>query len=178
VDHRHHWLERAADALASAAERVLALALIFGIALNFINVVGRYLFGFALTGADEIEIYILIWIAFLGAAIVTWRGQHLRMDVLLVACPEIVRLGVALFEKIVLIAIATFVTVQSARYVQKIHALGAVSDIAGIPTWIPHSAIVIGFGAMVLIAVVWAARRLTSGRAVSDTNVSKSESKP
>ena len=44
--------------------------------------VGRYVFGFALNGVDEIEIYILIWIAFLGAAVVTWRGLHLRMDVL------------------------------------------------------------------------------------------------
>ena len=43
--------------------------------------------GFALNGVDEVEIYILIWIAFLGAALVTWRGTHLRMDVLIAACP-------------------------------------------------------------------------------------------
>ena len=154
-------IEKGVDALAAAVERVLAVALIVGIALNFINVVGRYLGGFTLTGVDEIEIYILIWIAFLGAAIVTWRGEHLRMDVLINACPPVVRTIVAILETGVMLAVAIFVAVQSFRYVERIYALGAVSDIARIPTWIPHSAIFISFGAIALIVVLRGVRRLT-----------------
>jgi TRAP-type transport system small permease protein len=160
VSQRGSKLERTADAIASGVERVLALALIAGIVLNFANVVGRYLAGFALTGVDEIEIYILIWIAFLGAALVTWRGQHLRMDVLLGGAPLAVRNGIALLEGIVLIAVASFVTVESARYVERIYALGAMSDIARVPTWIPHSAVCVGFGAIALIVVVRTWQRL------------------
>jgi TRAP-type transport system small permease protein len=172
------WLERVGNAIASTIERGLALALIGGIALNFTNVAGRYLFGFALTGADEIEIYILVCIAFLGAAIVTWRRAHLRMDVLVGACPDILRRGVALLETTVLVVVAAFVTVQSARYVEKMHALGAVSDIAHVPIWMPHSAIVIGFGAMTLIAIVCALRNLIGTRRSPSTAPSNSESKP
>src|SRR5215510_1979727 len=121
---------KGADALATFAERVLALGLLVGISLNFINVIGRYFAGFALNGADEIEIYILIWIAFLGAAAVTWRGLHLRMDVLVNACPPPFRLAVAIFETIVFVAVAGFVAWQSFKYVERIYSLGAVSDIA------------------------------------------------
>jgi TRAP-type C4-dicarboxylate transport system permease small subunit len=166
-------LERGADAVAFLVERLLAVGLIVGIGLNFANVVGRYVAGFALNGVDEIEIYILIAIAFLGAAIVTWRGQHLRMDVLLGACPPVVRNSVALIEMGVLAAIALFVAVQSFRYVERIYALGAVSDIAGVPTWLPHSTVFLGFAAMVLIVVIRGVQRLLRPRPAA--RVSKSE---
>jgi TRAP-type C4-dicarboxylate transport system permease small subunit len=170
-------LERAADAVASLLERVLAVALIAGIALNFANVIGRYLFGFALNGVDEIEIYILIAIAFLGAAVVTWRGQHLRMDVLLGTCPVLVQKSVALVEMCVLAGVATFAAVQSFRYVERIYALGAVSDIARIPTWLPHSTVFLGFATMVVIVVIRGAQKL-SRPYPAEPRVSESEPKP
>ncbi len=151
---------RGVDALATWVERVLAGALLIGISLNFINVIGRYVFGYALNGVDEIEIYILIWIAFLGAAAVTWRGQHLRMDVLINACPAPLRFAVWVFETMVFLAVAGFVAWQSFKYVERIYALGAASDIAHIPTWIAHSAVAVSFGLMVLIVLLRAAQRL------------------
>jgi TRAP-type C4-dicarboxylate transport system permease small subunit len=151
------------DALVTWIERVLAIALLIAISLNVINVVGRYLAGFALNGVDEIEIYILIWITFLGAALVSWRGSHLRMDVLIAACPPPVRWLVGLFEMIVMLTICSFVAWHSFKYVERIYALGAVSDIAGIPTWIPHSAIAVGFAAMVLIVLLRGIQRIAGG---------------
>ena len=71
-----------------AVERILALAFIFAVCLNFANVVGRYVFGYSISGADEIQIYIMVWMAFLGAAVVAWRREHLRMDVLVKMLPS------------------------------------------------------------------------------------------
>jgi len=153
-------VEKVANAVAFALERILAVALIAGIVLNFINVVGRYLSGYTLIGADEIEIYILIWIAFLGAAVVTWRGDHLRMDVLLSSCPVLVRQIAAFAEICVMLVVAVFVAYQSFRYVEKIYALGAVSDIARVPTWFPHSAVFVCFATVSLIMVVRAVQHL------------------
>jgi TRAP-type C4-dicarboxylate transport system permease small subunit len=73
-------LDRYVDALVTWIERVLGVLLLVGISLNVINVVGRYLAGFALNGVDEIEIYILIWIAFIGAAaICAWTFSSSRV---------------------------------------------------------------------------------------------------
>ena len=151
---------KSVNALTWLIERVLAIALLAGISLNFVNVLGRYLFGIVLNGVDEIEIYILIWIAFIGAAAVTWRGIHLRMDVLIGACPPAIRKVAAAFEALVLFTISCFVAWQSFLYVQRIYALGAVSDIAHIPTWIPHSAIPISFALIALIVVLRALQKL------------------
>jgi TRAP-type C4-dicarboxylate transport system permease small subunit len=153
-------IDKKVDALVTWTERVLAVGLLIGISLNVINVFGRYLAGYALNGVDEIEIYILIWIAFLGAALVTWRGSHLRMDVLILACPPAVRWLAGWFEMIVMLVVTAFVAWQSFKYVERIYALGAVSDIAHIPTWIPHSAIAISFAAMALIVVLRGLQRI------------------
>jgi TRAP-type C4-dicarboxylate transport system permease small subunit len=158
-------LDRAVDRLANTVERLLAVALAVAISLNFINVIGRYAAGFTLTGVDEVEIYILIWTAFLGAAVVFWKNEHLRMDVLLNACPASLRKAVLVVEMGVMLAVALVVAFQSFHYVERIHALGAVSDIAHIPTWIPHSAIFLSFGAMAMMVVLRGIRVLRGGAA-------------
>ena len=58
------------------------VAFILAVMLNFTNVVGRYLFGLSLLGSDEVQVFIMVAMTFLGAAVVTRRNQHLRMDVL------------------------------------------------------------------------------------------------
>jgi TRAP-type transport system small permease protein len=157
-------IDKTVDALVTWTERVLATGLLIGIALNFFNVIGRYLGGYALNGVDEVEIYILIWIAFLGAALVTWRGTHLRMDVIIEACPPSVRSIVKWFEMLVMLTVASFVAWNSFKYVERIYALGAVSDIAHIPTWIPHSAIAVSFGLIALIVLLRGVQRIAGFR--------------
>ncbi len=77
-------------------------------------------------------------------------------------CRRPLRFAVWLFETVVFVAVAGFVAWQSFKYVERIYALGAVSDIAHIPTWIPHSAIAVSFGLMALVVLLRAAQRLLS----------------
>jgi TRAP-type C4-dicarboxylate transport system permease small subunit len=144
---------RSCDTIAWTIERVLALGLITAILFNVINVAGRYVTGFTLTGVDEIEIYLLIWIAFLNAAVVSWRRDHLRMDLIVKAMPAPLQRAIYVFEAVILLVVTTFIGYYSFLYVQRIFGLGAVSDMAHVPTWIPHGAVFIGFGLMALIAL-------------------------
>jgi len=47
-------IDQAFDRIARIIEVTLALAFIFAVLLNFANVVGRYLLGLSLLGADEV----------------------------------------------------------------------------------------------------------------------------
>lgn len=152
--------ERVGNRIVIVAERALALGLILAILLDFTNVVGRYTGAFSVLGIDEVEIYILIWIAFVGSAAVTWRRLHLRMDVFVEACPPPIRRFIVVVEMAVMLVVTAFVGAQSYAYVAKIVALGSVSDIAGIPMWIPHSAICLGFFAIAAIVLVRGFERL------------------
>lgn len=147
-------VERIGDRIVVAVERVLALGLMAAIGLDFVNVVGRYTGGFTVLGADEVEIYTLIWIAFLGAVGVTWRRQHLRMDVLYHGSPAPMRRIVAGCEAAAMVVVTGFVAVQSFAYVAKLYALGVRSDIVGVPLWIPHLAVGLCFAAMAVIVAL------------------------
>jgi TRAP-type C4-dicarboxylate transport system permease small subunit len=155
-------IDRIGDRVVFLVERMLALGLIAAIVLDFVNVVGRYTGGFTLLGADEIEIYALIWIAFLGAVTVTWRRQHLRMDVLYNSSPRFVRKVIAVSELAVMFIVTGFVATQSLFYVAKLYALGVRSDILRIPTWVPHLAVALCFGAMAAIVALRGLRLIVS----------------
>lgn len=145
--------DRIFDAVARAIELLLALLFVLAVLLNFGNVVGRYLFGMSLLGSDEVQVFIMVAMTFLGAAVVTRRNQHLRMDVLVGMMPPAVQTGLRVAEQLLLIVLAGFVLTQSFFYARQMLRIGRTSDMAGVPMWIPHGAVALGFALMLVIAV-------------------------
>src|SRR3954463_7818125 len=140
--------------MALALERLLGALLIVAVLYNFVNVVGRYVFGQTFISADEVQIYIMVYIAFLGAAVVAWRRMHLRMDVLAQRMPRGVQAALGAAELALIVVLAGFVLYVSSGYVKQMAGLDARSQNAGIPMWIPHSAILIGFGLIAVLAIL------------------------
>lgn len=160
-------VERAFDHLMRMTVTTLGVLLIAAVCLNFVNVIGRYAFGRAIFGADEIQTYSMVWMAFLGAVVVTWRNTHLRMDVLVSHAPAWLATALRLAELILMAATAGIVFVQSWKYAAQMAAMGRTSDAAAIPMAIPHSAVAVGFGLIALIAL-W---RLTRPATARDPNI-------
>ena len=152
-------MQRAVNAAAKALETLLALALIGAVLLNFVNVIRRYGFGNTMTIADEVQTYAMVYIAFLGAAIASWRGLHLRMDVLIQRLPKGVKRALSIAETALVIVLGALVTWVAWNYVGQMYSLGARSQSAGIPMWLPHTAIVAGFGLMVLVSILQVFRK-------------------
>ncbi len=96
----------------------------------------------------------MVCATFLGAAVVT-RSQsapaHGRAAAIH-AGPLRIALRVA--EQLLLIAIAGFVLTQSYFYASQMLRIGRTSDMAGVPMWIPHGAVALGF-ALILIVTAW-----------------------
>ena len=147
-------MNRSIDLLAAALEKLLGAALIVAVLYNFVNVVGRYVVGWTFISADEVQIYIMVYIAFLGAAVATWRRLHLRMDVLVHRLPQRLQTVLSVIELGLIIVLAALVLYVSSGYVKQMAGLDARSQNAGIPMWLPHSAIVIGFGLIAVLAVL------------------------
>ena len=152
-------IDRFFERLTGAIERALALAFIVAVCVNFADVVGRYAFDYAFLGADEAQIYIMVWMAFLGAAVVSWRERHLRVDVLVRCFPARAQVALRAAELLLLAGLGGFVLVESASYAWRIFALGQTSNNAGIPMWLPHSAVAVGFALIALFAV-WRGAKL------------------
>jgi TRAP-type C4-dicarboxylate transport system permease small subunit len=147
-------IERAIERLADALLTGLGLLVIAAVCLNFANVVGRYVFGQAIFGADEIQTYMMVWMAFLGAVVVGWRNAHLRMDVLARALPQAVQIALRIVELALLVATASLVATQSWKFVITMAELDRRSDAADIPMSIPHAAVAIGF-TLIAAGALW-----------------------
>ena len=152
-------IDQAFDRVARVIEVTLALAFILAVALNFANVVGRYLIGISLLGSDEVQIFIMVGMTFLGAAVVTRRNLHLRMDVLVRFLPKPVQLLLRIIEQVLLLTLAGFVLTQSFFYARQMLRIGRTSDMAGVPMWIPHATVALGF-ALILVVVAWGLVRM------------------
>jgi C4-dicarboxylate transporter DctQ subunit len=146
------------DGIARAVERMLAWCFIAAVLLNFANVIDRYVFDRSILSADEIQVFLLVAMVFLGLPVVTWRRKHLRMDVVIDGCPPNIRLAARILETMVFLVAALFVCWESFLYTWDMYVLGRTSDMAGIPMWIPHSLVALGFGLSVLALMI---RRFT-----------------
>ena len=106
--------DRSTQKLEAAAELVLqrlpltlaALLLLAAIAINFTNVLARYLFLASIYWADEAMVFLVIWSIFLAAIAVTYDGSHLTMDLFSARLPP--RWQRTLDTAIAAVCLATF----------------------------------------------------------------------
>jgi TRAP-type C4-dicarboxylate transport system permease small subunit len=135
-------------------EIALTCAFIVAVLLNFLTAADRYVFKRSIVGSDEIQIYIMIYMTFLGAAVVSWKQRHLRMDVLASIFPHGVRIGLIAAESILVVVLLGILSWQSLKYVMLMATIDRRSDLAAIPMWIPHLAVALGF-ALIVVVTCW-----------------------
>lgn len=80
-------LTRASARLARLEEFVCSVLIVaFGVLLT-VNVVSRYVFNNPIFFAEELAVYILVWMAFLAISIAVHHDQHVRLTMLIGVLP-------------------------------------------------------------------------------------------
>ncbi len=132
---------------------ILGILILFGVALNFANVVGRYVFLAPIIWAEEILVFVMVWCVMLGATLVTWEDQHLRMDAVHHLAPPRVRRWLDVVSAVAFLLAAVFVLVQSVRVFVLAASTGQRSVVADVPMVIPFAAIPVSFTIIVAMLV-------------------------
>jgi TRAP-type C4-dicarboxylate transport system permease small subunit len=127
---------------------------LIAIAVNFANVIARYVFASAIFWTEEVLVYLISWSVFLAGVWITYRGEHITMDLFSSRLKGAARYVVNGTIATVFAASCVFVVVQSFEVVSLHFALGTRSVAAGVPMWIPHTALLVGFGLMALAVLV------------------------
>jgi TRAP-type C4-dicarboxylate transport system permease small subunit len=154
---------------------ILGTLILVGIAINFANVIGRYVFQAPIIWAEEIMIYIMIWAVLMGAVLVSWDGNHLKMDFFTLTLRSPWKEALNFAGAVVFLLVCVFVLPQSLRVVELMGRFDQRSVIARIPMVIPHSAILLGFFLM-LVAVAVRFRMYVTGTLDSETTESAADS--
>jgi TRAP-type C4-dicarboxylate transport system permease small subunit len=150
-------------AFATLPRWALGTLMMLGVAINFANVIGRYVFGHALFWAEEVMVFITIWGVFIGLAAITYGGDHLNMDLFSSAIRGPWRIVVNGFVAAVMIACCVFVALQSYHVVTLFAQTKQVSVGAEVPKASPHAALLAGF-ALAALAVVVRIRSYLTGK--------------
>lgn len=137
-----------------AVRALLGALILAGVAINFANVIGRYVFWRPIIWAEEILVFIMIWCVMLGATVVTWENTHLRMDAVDQLSSPRVRRWLNLISAGAFLAAAVFVLVESIRVVALVASTGQRSVVAEVPMVIPYAAIPVSF-ALIVAIVIW-----------------------
>lgn len=133
---------------------VSGICLLASVAINFINIVGRYFFSVSIPWAEEIMLFLMVGCVFTGCCAVAWEGRQIRMDVVVTMLPEKVRQFFALLSELVMIATAAAVTVFAWPVITQLAAFDERSQAANFPLVIPQAMIPIGYSLMALLVAV------------------------
>jgi TRAP-type C4-dicarboxylate transport system permease small subunit len=124
------------------------------IGINIVNVIGRYVFNSPIFWAEEVLVFMVIWMILLMAGSVTYRGAHLNMDLVYSILPKQFKLIINVAVAIALVVCPLFVAFQASKIVALQFRTNAVTAGTEIPLVIPTSALVFGFCFISLAAIV------------------------
>jgi TRAP-type C4-dicarboxylate transport system permease small subunit len=136
---------------------VIAVLLIASVLLNLANIIGRYAFHAPIVGAEEVMMFLMIGVVFLGASVVAFDSEHISMEIALDALPGGVRGGLRRLIDLVCCAVAATMIWIGVPVVEHLAQFHQRSEAANVPLAIPQAAVPLGFALLVLAIV---ARRL------------------
>ena len=133
---------------------VSGICLLASVAINFVNIIGRYFFSVSIPWAEEIMLFLMVGCVFTGCCAVAWEGRQIRMDVVVSMLPDKVRDFLALLAELAMIATATAVTVFAWPVISQLAAFDERSQAANFPLVIPQAMIPIGYSLMAILVAV------------------------
>lgn len=148
------------DALMAALRAAAGAMLIASVAINFANIIGRYIFSVSLSWAEEAMLFLMIGSVFLAAGPVGYLGRHIRMDVIVLLLPPRARKIFEIFSDVVTVATCVMLAWFAWPVVSMLGELDERSATANIPLVIPQSAVPVG---LLLMAFLIAVRLIFQG---------------
>ncbi|MEW5947244.1 MAG: TRAP transporter small permease [bacterium] len=129
-------IRRVDDAVEQVEIALLTAAFAVMASVMFTQVVLRYFFFRSIFWAEELAMYLMIWIICIGASVATKRRRHLMIDALVQTVPPGGKRYLALASSAVSAAACFLMAKVGADYVSAARAFGQVSVAMHLPMWI------------------------------------------
>ena len=152
---------KAIRVLAVATLMLSAISLLIAVALNFANIIGRYVFFSPIASAEEVMLFLFVGAVFLGNSVVGWEGKQIRMDIFLHHLPPLWRQGLDFLADIAVITVSLILMVVGWPVIEMLAEFDERSQAADIPLVIPQALIPIG---LALNAILVGARMIAGFR--------------
>jgi TRAP-type C4-dicarboxylate transport system permease small subunit len=132
----------------------LAVLLALSVALNLANVIGRYALHAPIEGAEEVMLFFMVGIVFVGASIVSWEGGHIRMDIIVAMMPESLQRVLGIISDTAMCLVCAIVIWLGYPVIHQLAMFNERSQAANVPLAIPESLIPIGLFLVIVSTVL------------------------
>lgn len=120
------------------------------ILLTFIGVIMRYFFNKPIIWTEEVQLWCIVWVAFLGGGATFRSDGHVAIDVLVDLMPEPIQKAIDVFRYIVVVAVLGYFTVYSTVLVNQLVKTGRETNILDISYGLVYGAFPIGCILMII----------------------------
>lgn len=125
--------------------KLSALCFALALAINFANVVGRYVFHMPIFWAEEVTIILIIWSVSLISFQLTVNNEHLVTEILKPYLSFRMQKALLVFTTLIGVAISVFIAYYSYLVVELVGRLGQVTTVAEIPKSVAYASITVMF---------------------------------
>lgn len=153
-------LARLDAALGRAEAAFIGAALAFTSLLLFANVVLRYVFLAPISWAEEVTLYAMVWIVFIGGSVAVRGRGHMAIDLLPLVLSPANRRRLAIFVALLALAFFAVFFWYSGQHVLRIRSSAQTTPVMGAPMWLAYLAMPVGSLLMGLRTVQLVARLL------------------
>src|SRR5271156_1803668 len=127
------------------------ICLLASVAINFVNIIGRYFFSVSIPWAEEIMLFLMVGCVFTGCCAVAWEGRQIRMDVVLAMLPPKAREFLDVVSDLVMMATAVAVTAFAWPVIAQLAEFDERSQAANFPLYVPQAMVPLGYSLMALL---------------------------
>ena len=108
-------------------EWFLVYSLSFSVALIFIQVVARYIFGNSISWSEELARYLFIWQAWIAVGFATKHSRHINLDIVVNLCPPKVQNVLFWLAHCIWLAFSLYMTWKGTELTRLIFSRNTVS---------------------------------------------------
>ncbi len=128
--------------------------LLAAITINMANVIGRYVFATPVFWAEEVLSFMLIWSVCIAAGSISYLGNHITMDLVAAMLRPSYRVFLGILTVVLTVTCSAFAVTQTARILALYLRTGETTMAARVPLIYAHSALLVGFALMGIVAVL------------------------
>jgi len=144
-------IEQVGDFISRTCTVISASSLAVIVCINAANVFCRYFFLSPFTWAEELMLFLMILTVFTGAASVTWRQEHIRIEAFVMRLnAQGQKLAMIAAGIVALIALGA-VIVTGSSVVNMLFRFDQRSDALEFPMWIAQSSVPVGLGLIIFL---------------------------
>ncbi len=144
----HTIWERMDSALSLLEKAFIALCLLAGALLLFVNVVMRYVFLAPISWAEEATLYLCVWLVFIGGSVAMKERGHIAIDLLPHVLTERGRVFLARLVATIIFIFLAFFFWYSLQHVLRVKLIQQVTPIMQAPMWLTYLAMPVGSALM------------------------------